>query len=855
MSEIDRVMDYMSGLPQSYEHAKMYAEEFANRSVSDGVRIVDGVTEEKKILSRGEMEILGRLHCPDKFTRKDFFMSVNVGVSVSCGDADRVRRDRKYELSFEGTEHWGLEAAASSARYSATESTAHLMNDAQKKAIVAMCPNISGEVASDIFIASVHERISVPQDMRHLFTKMYLLLCDFNLAVTSKGEDMTVDTQSVKLRMRENCSDIDRLGSICRHDIVIDTGLFTPGELGLLNIAAQEYPSVWYGPENIYTKCHVGEDDLIFVSDGKITIDNSMMWGSPDRLYQIIWSVAAKLNAVDALISVFENMRGKCSLMASITPKTRYCSVNSMMPKSYSMATAFGRTITSTSMTNAPGYFSSSISLIADLLYGMTFEAVATCVCEDIGGIGRQVSSKTPATSLVFNGLLRDFGLQHTTARDNVLLQNWAEMAGKPMTWDFGGMLKEYVVALCTMISNGADIQIPQLLHSIPALNAVHTAYGISRGWKGKQATVAMTKQERADRSDCTASVAWLMGVRDVRPQVFANRNGRRPIHIGMDENRLAIEVGDSLQRFKMGIWLHDSLGGRIDEHEVSGSALFRTEYAGIKCSMVYSEADMAWQLQPEPNVNERQSLSGVKERKAEEVPQSNSKQEGVAERTEAGGPEKKLGLEGVHWGSTVRNSPKGIFKDIAALGSSSAIKPSARAAHARVNSSGVSTVPQYTMDGEANSDMLPSRRTDAEEGEEIKFSTISAAGDGRCGINAMVEDLKVHGRLSPSDVLRATQVFSDTAIAKEFHAVEDLAAVAQQWGMSIDVLDKESGVLMRYGDGKGHTLSLVRSGSHFDAAVFGQGPNTVKISKVSSQENTPEEFVAHVKQYRSLFA
>lgn len=840
MSAIDRVVDYMAGLPQGAEHANTYATEFADRVRRSDVRIVDGVEEEKKMLSKGEREILSRLNCPVKFTRNHFAIDVNLGVAVSAEKKPFVRREKQVPLDFLGSGAWALEPAKSDALYSSKESTVHLIDQEQRRTIMSKCPDLSAENAGGIFASSVHERISIPTDLRHLMMKMYLILQDYNLGVTSKSE--SVDHCELVYNLTQNIPPADRMRAVTEHRIVIDADGFTPTERGLLCLAGQEYPSTWYTVDNMYTKCHMEADDLVMVSSGQFTVDTSMVWGSPDRLYQMMWTIAAKLNSVEALISAFENMRGKCQLMASIVKHVPHQNrVNSMVPLSYCMDTAFGSDSSRMSVTRAPGFFSSSMALVSDLLYGMTFEAAATCVAESIGACGKLLSSATPKTSRTINGMMRDYGLQHTTSEDNILLKNWDIMVGRPMTWDFGPVLKEYLLELSAMIINGADIPLPQILHAIPSLTAVNTAYGLSRGWRGPSGVLS-SKKDRADDSDGLAAFAWVMGERRVRPPVFFNRVGKKALSMGEAEWRLQAEADGDFGIGQVKFWLVDGLGGRVDENEEVASSLYRTEYAGTTCSMVFNSSDEKWVVHAVRAPPGRQSVLG------EKAPETQEEDLKTSVPHEA--------PKGLPWGGATPRRRDNPFTDLGALAHETKIVPSQGPKHARVGSDGLATVMQYELAGDQNNKLVPSRRVEIKEGDEIKLGIVSVPGDGQCGLHAVVEDLKIHGRLAAGDVKKVQAMSEELLSTKSFHDAQQIAAVVQQMGFNMDLFDRDLHRVTRYGTHEGqHTVTVVKSGNHFDAGVVDGGETEFRVAHLEEQQLSSEDYIEMLKGYSNLFA
>lgn len=823
------------------EHAQTYATEFTNRLVNGPIKIIDGVEEEKAMISKGEKEIIGRLNCPVKFTRHNFSLEVKLGVGVNSEKKEFVRREKEVTLDFLGSRDWFLEPAIANAMYSSKESTVHLLDAEQKRKIMAKCPTISGTDAGDVYMMSVHERISIPTDLRHLMMKMYLILQDYNLGVTSKSS--TVEhLPNIKYNTLANAQGIDRLAAVSNHRIVIDSDNFTPSELGLLGLAGESYPSVWYGLDNMYTKCNMDNDDVILISDGEIDIDDSMVWGSPDRLYQMIWTIAAKLNAIPSLISAFENMRGKVKLAADLVKRVNSNRICSMVPLSYCMENAFGNDISKYSVTNSPGFLSSSMSLVSDLLYGMTFEAAASCVCESLGAIGTLVSSKTPSTNQVINGIFRDYGLQHSSSEDNILLRNWDIMHGRPMTWDFGPCLKDYLIKISESISNGLDISLPQILHAIPSLTAVNTAYGISRGWRGPKNVLDSNKLLRSDDADGLASFCWLMGEREVRPKVFFNKSSKKPIQLGQREYQLQSEVKDGFGIGEVTFWLYDTLGGRVDENEETATSLYRTEYAGTKCSIVFNYSNDRWVFASKQDPPGRQSMKG-------DIPPSGQEIE-----LEEKGLDPKL--SGINWGAGKKDRTSQLFDSLATLSRGNKIVVSNKPRHMRIGSRGVANVDPYTKDGNEETELITNKKQNLSEGDEINFSRIDVPGDGQCGIHAMVEDLKTHGLIASGDVTRTQAYFSGEMASKTFHDANEMAAVAQTIGMNLDLYDRDTSRLVRYGTNpQGHTFTIFKEGPHFTTGKIGDGPNKFTIRKLEEQEKPSDEFIADVQKYGQLFA
>lgn len=808
----------MAGLPQSAEHASTYATEFTERLARGGEKIINGVEEEKKLVGKVEQQILAALACNPKFTLNGFDKRLKLGASVSAGPNGRVRRRVVHHMDFVADQEWLLQPAAARAMYSTKESTLHIADDEQKRKIMASCPTLSGEESGDIYMTGVHERLSTPSDLRHVFYKLYLMLSDYTLAVTSKVSERE-EVEGLRYPLAPNLTQFGRLAAILDHDIVVDADEFTPEELGLLGIGCAEYPSVRYCGQNIYTSCCMKADDLLIVSDREIDVDTSLSWGSPDRLYHTMWTLAAKMNAIPSLMSALENMRGKCGLARSMLPHLEGNIINSMVPLSFSVERSMGGDLTRNIVVDMPGYFSTSLALVADLLVGEAYHAVASCTAEALGAIGPLVSSATPAQNPVINGIFREYGLQHTSSEQNMLLRNWEIMQGRPMVWEFGVHLKSYCLGIAGSIYNGLDIQVPQILLLIPSLTAINTSYGLARGWQGPAHVLQADKARRAADSDRLCAVSWLMGERPVRPKVFFNRSGAKSNSLSAGEMELSAEGEGKLDINTATFWLADTLGGRVDEDEDTASDLYSTAYAGTVCAYVYDYQQSSWRQSWVPPKNARQSLKG-------EVPPMGTDKapvEGLGPVT----PDDKTPtgpIASVPWGAPPkRGDNASVMESLRTMSRGNSLVASAKPKYVQSSLDGTPSVAPYRIGGVETNEWVDDTRFS--KGDSC-YAVIDNPGGNDSPMHALLEVLKTGGRIGASDVARGHRYFDTAELADKVTTSQDLSAVCSKWGINLQVLhdnghlesfDKAEGkytaTVLQDSDGVFHGIRKEKSG------------------------------------------
>jgi len=845
MAAFNRVMDYLKGMPDNAEHKAIYYEKWIERHADSKMKNVDFKELEKEIISPGEKNAIRAFCCQDKFTLSNFkdgfglnavaTAKTNTGVGV-------IHETNQFELNFRSELYWYLNPNTSYVSYSNRSTTLAGEDLAVRSMIQAACPNMPGTDSGGLGFYNVSERLSKPSNTQHLFAKMYLTLCDYTLSIVSKCDTRQV-SDSFTYKQMPNISAKGKIAAINTYQVVVDADGFTPQELGLLALASAEYPSVWYAGDNIYTMCNMEADRVVIVSDRSLEIDTTMSWGSPDRLYNLITSLACKLDAVDCMMTAFSEMRGMCPMMRDLRRHTETVEFSSPMPLSINYKRALGGANVYASVASSqPGFISSSYALVTEMLLGKQFEASASCVVEELGGFGDILCGSIPKSDRVFNGLARDYGLDHADSEVNILLLNWGAILGRRLTWGFGAALKDYVISLADQMKNLRDIDMPQVMDLIPYTYTPHSAWGQCRGWTGLKRTLDSGKEANAKAQEQLAAFGWMIGINKQRPKLFRNKGHKpKPQFINPRMYELEAQSRNGYQLEFINFYMRDTLGGRMDEHEHVAGALYQTEYTGTKCSLVYDKDQEEW-IQPSPvpppdyDRIYRTSVRGeILEAKSDEA-------QDVRPVTFGGAPKSK----------------DVILERVKHLGGGSRVMVTNRKNHVRINSNSEAYVSPYTIGGQASSSLIPDNNPSVTEGEIIRALPIEVPGDGQCGLHAVFEDLKAHGYINQVDVSRARESMQKELSTDSFHDAEEIAGIVAKWGFGLDVYDRRGGSahLYRYGgDEAKHRVTLLRENGHFRAMHYGDGGEEFKVDKVTGGDVDPEELINNVANIKKVFS
>lgn len=781
---------------------------------------VDFYAMEKTLIGPTEVNILKNFTGNDMFTRDNF--SEGFTVKINCVAENQQNRmpiphHKEVRLDFKGTHSWYLEPLDAHCRK--TEQGIATVGRDQEVAsrLFATMNQLRNVEELGLAMKYTAQRMGIGHDLRHLFTKLVLYLYDYNLSVVSKTKEKEM-SDAFAPRYYHDLSDEGRMEVMRSHDIVVDAHNFTSQQLGLLSLGAAEYPSMWFAGDNMYNKCQMEADSLAIVSSESVEADESYAWRSPTDLYRAICQIACKMGAVGDLATVLRDMRGRCKMMADMLPYTKSNVVVSNMPLSYSMDLALGDTSSTPKsiISKEGGYFATSQSLVHDLMVGMCYEASATTVVEALGAIGPYFGSSDPENNAVLNGLMRDHGLKYMDETKNVLLKNWRCVAGVGVNWGFGKMLKEYVTGLAARMFNdpeGGDVQIPQLFLMLPFTYSVDSAWGMLKNWDGQGSMLLDEKQERVLKMQKTAAFTWAMGIRPSRPRVFANYSGSSALSMSADETAMLAVADGTYNITHVAMSLIGKFGARIDASEESCVAFFKSEFLHTKCSLVY-DVDNKWQHPIavaakvfEDDYTRRRSMLGrtIAGDRHQAAVKAKAGESRIIPKAVPAPPQQE---------STIAK--------LRMLNKHPRLQVEKKPVHAKETDEGVDVVASYMVNGEERNEHITRNDGSIRRGDRVHLETVDTKGDGRCGLHAIVNDLRIHGLCEATEADRLLDRIDDASGRTTWHEMEELAGVAKHLGMGLDIyLPHEQGgySISRYGEGE-HYISAVLENGHYSAAI-----------------------------------
>lgn len=598
MSHFKTVFDFMQGIPAGLKHEDIF-HAYLDSQVGD-IPEIDLVMWEESCIGIGERNILRDLNISDKFRcpgmGEEFELQTSSlakqkGKTFGKGSLSKMASHKE---SFSSSKTILLKPKCGLVLSSGREGLVVKDNEPMYRNINSALQGISGLSFSGPAVSYLGESLVLRQDLRHLFLKGYLLLMSYNLAVVSDVVDYHYSELNFDLKTK--CVGEKKLSCMLSYKIVVDVERFTGNEVRLLVEMSSAYPKRRYGKGNVYDKLCVGEDIMAFMTD-KSSYDPgpNTGFGSPERLWNDLVSIACKMDAMEDLREVVRDFRGMPFMLKNVTSSTGKDMFSLKYPLSYSLNMGIeGLDSRNPFILRESGYFSTSKCLVADLLLGRMMELSAFNIIEEIGGLGDiSVPSMDPMMDEMYNSQLRNWGLKSEREEQNRLLREWKGVRGCSLPLSFGPKLKDYVQRMTALLRlhGTGDVLRPQLLYSLPYSECRNTTWAVIRGWKFQEFAFRSNLEEKVLASLKLKAFTWVMGVGDSIPKLGMNALGAMQVELltTAENEYILLAAGE----YELGMVRHmisSPLYPRTDEVEMGMKAFYSTAFPGTRCTIIFDE-------------------------------------------------------------------------------------------------------------------------------------------------------------------------------------------------------------------------------------------------------------------------
>jgi len=847
MSAFKTVFDFLKDVPKNQNHEELYLDKVKHASLYGGKTDISLVDWESSIVGFGESNILCGLGINNKFTLNgmvDKVPIVTFGLAKQRDDPDGSS-SKKHKVThirkFATERRKYLQAAQGRVLYPSRPGICVERDAVLKGRLQSAMPNLSAEQMGDIILINVGEKLNVPTDMRHVFAKGYLLLCDYNLAAASKHKTRMVDPDWGHSAKHE-ASSMERMMLMAAFDMVVDADIFTPSERSLLGLMCAAYPTVKYAGDNVYTSINMDEDNLVWVSEKKVVVNKEYSFGSPDRMYHEMVSIANKMGCLEDMRVAFRDMRGLPFLLDKVCEHSGREDFPLKYPASFCMRNALGeRDSWTTHIVQRSNYLSTTKALIAELLLGEVLAYSMFAVGEELGAYGKVgCLTGNHVSDPVFNSNCRDYGLKHEDERVNILLQEWRSAKNSPMIVGFRGSLKKCVINIAAGIAKGdflvRDVCIPQVGFEMPFSNLKNTSWAVVKGYNPAIGRFKDGMEEVLENAKGRA-FKFMMGVRDSVPMVGYNAYGLRLNEVSSHSEMEFDAVGSGEYKItKMDYYIGCDVTPRTDEMELTAIGIHYTRYKGTRCTVVADPSGEEYVVPAMTNVPGLEETTGKRT---------------IGEKETDGG------FRTVHTvgGSTLtmkEQAEKLLSKHKLTFASISRddtlrVRPIKKFAY---DSSGRKMV-DPAAEGPTKY-LYPRQIDDVREGV-YKMTRVPTSGEGLlCGVRAIGQDLVSHGLLTNNELESFVKTKSSELVGKGNYNAEQLAASLNAQGLGVTILTPHTGGGLRahnYGTrGNIHNVVLYNDGGHhYENVLFGEG-ETARVA--SSQEGlAPAESAERISE------
>jgi len=847
MSAFKTVFDFLKDVPKNQNHEELYLDKVKHASLYRDKTDISLVDWEGSVVGFAEGNILCGLGINNKFTLSGMLKKIPIvahSLAKQRDDPDGATSKKNkvtHMRQFATDRHKYLGSAKGRVLYPNRPGICVERDAVLKGRLQSAMPNLSAKDMADVILVNVGEKMNINTDMRHVFAKGYLLLCDYNLAAASKHKERLIDNDW-GASAKHGATSMERLLLMAAFDLVVDADIFTPSERALLNLMCAPYPTVKYAGDNVYTTINMEEDHIVWVSSQKVVVTKEYSFGSPDRMYHDMVEIANKMGCLEDMRVAFRDMRGLPFLVDKVCQYSGKDEFPMKYPKSFCMRNALGeRDNWTTHIVQRSNYLSTTKALIAELLLGEVLAYSIFAVGEELGAYGK-VGCLTGdhRTDPVFNSNCRDYGLKHEDERVNILLQEWRAAKNHPMIIGFRGSLKTCVINIAQMIASNEikvkDVCMPQVGFEMPFSNCKNTAWAVVKGYNPRLARFKDGYAEVHENAKGRA-FKFMMGVRDSVPMVGYNAFGLKQNEVSSYSEMEFDAIGAGDYKITcMDYYIGCDVTPRTDEMEMAAIGIHYTRYKGTRCTVVADPSGEEYILPNMTNIPGHAATTGKQ-----------PVEEGQAD----------TGFKTVH---TVGGSTINLRADMNKLLEKQRLTFASIQRDETLRIRPLKSF-SYGSDGrklvnpsasDATRYLYPRQVEDLKEGN-YKMTRVPTSGEGLlCGVRAIGQDLVSHGLLPANELDTFIRNKSNDLIGAGNFNSEQLAASLNGQGLGVTILAPHTDGGLRahnYGTrGNVHNVILYNDGGHhYENVLLGEGDMTRVSSSMAGLD--PSESAERIEQ------
>lgn len=836
MSTFKSVFEHMKTASSKLNHEALWRAKLKGEAEGEA-KMEEMYAKEIESLCQTERNILSGCDIPVKFSQahvmtKGFNLDVTaVAKCDQLGKAEIVHGSER-RLQPASDVQWYLAPTWCKLTYPEKNDALIARNREVIGQLMSSCTNLGEKEASDLAITLAAERLHTANNMEHMLTKMYLMLCDLTLAETAGSKEWEY-VVGAKIVTHENLTPSQIIGQIVSKEVVVDSAGFDNEELEMLWLSAQAYPPVKFSGDNVYNAINMAEDSVAIISKTNIKLKHKMDW-DPQTMYRSIASLCCKLDCVQQWYKVVSRMRGVPLLMRDVMQSDKVQSVWSGMQLSCNYKRALGGDANWGRLAKQfPAYICTSLALVVDLMLGETLRLTATTVVEQIGGYGNLMIPKKDTSSMEYDSLMRDYNIAGSCEETNALLLAWNHVKEQQLGFGFGTSLKSYFVRVTREMRAQKFDVIQQLMFDISYVPVNQCTWSALRGVIDHDGIdLNATNDARDEKDRRLVALAWAMGARDHRPHLFVNRDKRGEDVLSSTDRKLLSGTTGRVYLSWMTYNLAEQFEARQDAGETESTDLIATMLRGARCA-VHTKDGVTWEVKtmvPPESAEGIVETLGYSKEQVREVQVTYDDIEPIT----AGGakvirPAKKA--DEVYKGNEVKQlklnkAPRWVEYDI--------------------------------VDPGYHKHMLGVKRPEPpqESSGLVRMSRIETPGDGKCGIHAIANHLAVQGAIKQDDVRGAFDMLNDMAGQSTWHEDGVLAALCSNLGYGLDMYVRtgENAVaLARYDKEKLDRVEVMHNNGHYETVVTSKDGIQYKIDTMVDME--PEFSRLETLNWRERFA